>query len=253
MITKLIYDNCLSYMLTLDAQSIDVILTDPPFSEHVHTSHMSGDSRHGCYGKKKELGFSSLTEDQRIVYAHALSRIARGWVLVFTDLESSQLWKNALCATRRLEYIRTGLWVKTNPTPQFSGDRPANGAEAIVICHPPGRKHWNGGGRPAVWNVPTETNRQVKRMNATQKPSALIKKLVLDFSNPHETIFDPFMGSGTTGEACVQLDRNFIGCEVDQQQFEFAQARIAQAQLVPKMFMLPQPAYKQEGLFANAK
>ena len=59
---------------------------------------------------------------------------------------------------------------------------------------------------------------------------------LVNMTLPGATVFDPFMGSGTTGVACVQTGRNFIGCEIDAGYFEIAQRRITLAQQQP---MLP--------------
>ena len=70
----------------------------------------------------------------------------------------------------------------------------------------------------------------------SQKPQALMAELVEKYTKPGDTILDPFMGSGTTGVACVQTGRNFIGIEIDAGYFEIAQRRIAEAQLQPRLF-----------------
>lgn len=64
----------------------------------------------------------------------------------------------------------------------------------------------------------------------SQKPINLIRKLVEDYSKPIDTILDPFMGSGTTGVACVQTGRKFIGIEISEQYFNIAVERIRKAQ-----------------------
>jgi site-specific DNA-methyltransferase (adenine-specific) len=57
-----------------------------------------------------------------------------------------------------------------------------------------------------------------------------MRQLVHLFSNEGQTVLDPFMGSGTTGVACVNTGRNFIGCEIDPGYFAIAQKRIAEAE-----------------------
>ena len=64
----------------------------------------------------------------------------------------------------------------------------------------------------------------------SQKPINLMLELVERYTREGDTIFDPFMGSGTTGVAAVQLGRNFIGCEIDPDYFAIAERRIKQAQ-----------------------
>ncbi len=61
----------------------------------------------------------------------------------------------------------------------------------------------------------------------TQKPVALMEYLIKTYTNEGDTVFDGFMGSGTTGVACKNLKRNFIGCELDEKYFATAEARIA--------------------------
>jgi DNA modification methylase len=75
-----------------------------------------------------------------------------------------------------------------------------------------------------------------KRTHPTQKPLLLMKRCILNFSDEGDTILDPFMGSGTTGVACVQTGRNFIGCEIDEGYFEIAKERIRFAQMQPNLF-----------------
>lgn len=67
------------------------------------------------------------------------------------------------------------------------------------------------------------------RFHPTQKPVALMKWVLENYTNPGDTIFDPFMGSGTTGVACMQTGRKFIGCEIDEKYFAIAKKRIEDA------------------------
>ncbi len=68
-----------------------------------------------------------------------------------------------------------------------------------------------------------------QHFHPTQKPVALMRWCIEFISNPGDTIFDPFMGSGTTGVACMQLGRRFIGCEIDPTYYAIAEKRIKQA------------------------
>jgi site-specific DNA-methyltransferase (adenine-specific) len=62
-----------------------------------------------------------------------------------------------------------------------------------------------------------------------------MRHLIVNFTNPNDTILDPFMGSGTTGVACVQTGRNFIGIEIDSDYFKIAERRIKEAQMQPRL------------------
>jgi site-specific DNA-methyltransferase (adenine-specific) len=98
--------------------------------------------------------------------------------------------------------------------------------EAVAILHREGKKRWNGGGHHAVWVCNVELGE-----HPTQKPLKLLLEWVAKFSDPGETILDPFMGSGTTGVACAQLGRRFIGIEKNANYFEVALRRITDAYL----------------------
>ena len=71
----------------------------------------------------------------------------------------------------------------------------------------------------------------------TQKPVALYEYLVRTYTNIGDTVLDFTMGSGTTGIACVQTGRNFIGCEIDPGYFKIAEKRIKDAQMQPNLFI----------------
>jgi site-specific DNA-methyltransferase (adenine-specific) len=70
----------------------------------------------------------------------------------------------------------------------------------------------------------------------TQKPVSLYSYLIQTYTNEGDTVLDITMGSGTTGVACVQLNRNFIGIEIDPTYFAIAQERIRVAQMQPGLF-----------------
>lgn len=89
--------------------------------------------------------------------------------------------------------------------------------------------------------------RQINRVHPTQKPIALMLSC-LGFLKDADLILDPFMGSGTTGVACVKLGRKFIGIELEPKYFDIACRRIEQAYKQPDMFIAPPPKHKQEAM-----
>jgi site-specific DNA-methyltransferase (adenine-specific) len=90
-----------------------------------------------------------------------------------------------------------------------------------------------------------------EKNHPTQKPVPLIQ-WCLDFLPDSETILDPFMGSGTTGVACANLGRKFIGIEVEPKYFDIACRRIDAAYKQPRLFAEPAPKATQEALFNPA-
>lgn len=220
----LYHGDCLEVLPSIE--SAHHVITDPPYSEKVHTNvrsaKMRANDRGGKYGadtrRNVDLGFEHLSTDLREACAVEFARIAQRWVLVFSDVESDHLWRDDL-TNAGLDYVRTGAWIKLGSTPQFSGDRPATGFEAITIAHPKGRKRWNGGGKHAVWSVPIVLDRGrtgEARLHPTQKPQGLMHLLIDQFTDAGETILDPFAGSGSTLAAARMLGRHAIGIERDE-------------------------------------
>jgi site-specific DNA-methyltransferase (adenine-specific) len=208
-------------LCTLADKSVDHVITDPPYSEHVHTRSMRGAAAwKGVPSERADLGFGSLDGRTLLTASGEFARIARRWVLVFSDTESAHLWREAL-ESRGLEYVRTCFWHKVCGTPQFTGDRPAVACEAITVCHQPGRKKWNGGGKQGIYPFPVAVERPGRqqddaRVHTTQKPLALMEALIRDFTNPGDLIADPFAGAGSTIVAAKRLGRLAVGWDYDQ-------------------------------------
>lgn len=242
--------------------SVDVFITDPPYSRHVHECSRRGVvalDRERCpetaARRNRDLGFDHLSPTERAAVARQLARLVRRWALVFTDVEGVPGWRSALKAAG-LEFVRVLFWLKEGATPQLTGDRPAAHAEAIVAVHQtrprrcrsgrggrnhlrsdrePVRKRWNGGGRGNLYRAPIVLDRNGSggRYHPTQKPLALMRQLVDDFSDPGELVCDPYAGSGTTGLACRLAGRRFLGWERDPAWAEIARRRLAGEEPVP--------------------
>jgi site-specific DNA-methyltransferase (adenine-specific) len=122
------------------------------------------------------------------------------------------------------EFVRFGVWVKTNPMPQISADRPANGWEGICYLHRKGtKKRWNGGGTHGNWIGPTLQN----GLHPTGKPEPFVESLVTRLTDEGDLILDPFAGSGTTGVVAKRLGRRCILIERDEKYCEVAARRLS--------------------------
>lgn len=218
---------------------VDHVITDPPYSEHVHSRSRrggeglsvdgSGRPASCSFSRVKEFGFEAMTDELRAFCGQVFGELAQRWTLVFSDVEMSHLWRRDIAA----DFVRTMFWRKLGGTPQFTGDRPAVACEAITACHAPGRKRWNGGGKHGFYEVPIVLNRggNDPRLHTTQKPLELMQQLIADFTDPYEVILDPFAGSGTTGAAAKQLGRRAILVERDERYCEVAANRLRQSAL----------------------
>jgi DNA modification methylase len=161
--------------------------------------------------------------------ASEFGRLAKRWVIVYSDVESTGRWREAMLASG-LRYVRTGAWVRPNSMPQMSGDRPGVGFEPCTIAHAKGRTKWNGGGSPAVWIHP-RTHQSDRPDHPCPKPEPLLVEQVQQFTDAGDTILDPFAGSGTTLVAAKRLGRKAVGIEREEKYCEVAAKRLAQGAL----------------------
>lgn len=217
---------------------VDAVVTDPPYGTNdTHANHLSKITLRDGTPAGQALGFGGISGEELVSFAKDWCELSARWVIFTCE------WKDAHKLDEAGVLIRLGIWRKPDGAPQFTGDRPGTGWEAIAICHRPGRKKWNGGGRHAVWTVPKGQGDG----HPTQKPVQLAQHFISDFTNSGETVLDPFMGSGTTGVAAVKLGRKFIGIEIDHRYFDIACRRIEAASKQPDMFVEPAPKPVQEG------
>lgn len=142
------------------------------------------------------------------------------------------------------------LWIKDNPMPNFRGVRFTNAHETLLWAQKTrgARYTFNHQAMKSLnddlqmrsdWYLPLATGKERLKFNgekahSTQKPEALLYRVLLSSSNPGDVVLDPFFGSGTTGVVAKRLHRNWIGLEREKKYIEVAQKRIDAVQ--PEMF-----------------
>jgi site-specific DNA-methyltransferase (adenine-specific) len=193
---------------------VDHVITDPPYSEQTHAGARFG----GSGGNEGRIDFDSVGAEG-VRYVFQLAAPAR-WTVATID------WRHMLpleeCPPVGSRFVRFGIWIKPDGAPQFTGDRPATGWEAVAILHADGgRMRWNRGGHHAVWiyNI-------VRGEHPTEKPLPLIRDFVRSFTDPGDLVLDPFMGSGTTLAAAQIEGRRAIGIEMEERYCEIAANRL---------------------------
>jgi site-specific DNA-methyltransferase (adenine-specific) len=225
--------DCLEILPTLG--KADHVITDPPY-EQISQDRIGGIKRNDGGRVTQKLRFAGIDA----IRDETLAKLPDGfkWGLFFCTSEGVALWRDAI-ERAKLKYKTCMIWVKPDAMPKFNGQCAAVGHENIVSCWAgDGHSKWNGGGRRGVFTHITNAPDR-HGVHPTEKPLALMKEIVSLFTNPGETILDPFMGSGTTGVACNQMGRKFIGIERDRKYFAIACKRIEQAYSQPDFFIAP--------------
>lgn len=214
---------------------VNAVITDPPFEKECHAAVLRTAASIRT-GTPAELDFGAMTSDLRSFIPTWAAENCSGWFIAFCQVEAVAAWRDAMEAAG-IKYKRGMAWVKPDSSPQFNGQMPAQGFECMASgwCGT-GHSQWNGGGRRGVFTALTN---QPDRHGAhqTEKPIPLMRELVALFTSHGQTVLDPFMGSGTTGVACVKTGRKFIGIEMDARYFDVSCERISKAYAQPDMFV----------------
>jgi site-specific DNA-methyltransferase (adenine-specific) len=247
---------------SIPSRSFDHVFKDSPYSNRTHDNYRQGggdEKRRGvrqAVSTGRDLAYSALTPAHRRQWAYESARIARRWVLAFTDDAGIDGWKTDFEAAG-LIYVRLLVWVRgaedidqetvttavrgRKGAPQFTGDRPAQGCEFMVLCHTADTPmRWNGrgartdgtGGKTGGGSVYFADIASEERLCGAdgksidgQKPLGLISELMRDLTNPGDSILDPFVGSGTLVRAAINEGRSARGIEINPGRAAAARAR----------------------------
>lgn len=216
--------DCRELLATLEDESVQLVITDPPYTQRVHkNSRISrGDTTISVGSLFAEITDQSLSE-----IMSECGRVSQGWVVANMDYRHAVSYD--IDPPDGLVMKRIGVWLKKNPIPQFTGDRPAQGWEAIAYMHRADRKsRWSGGGHAGNFYLPAV----IGAGHPTSKPPAMIEQFVRWFSDSSNgIILDPFAGSGTTLRTAKNLGKRAVGCEVDKAYCDLIVRRLAQETL----------------------
>lgn len=230
-------------------KGIDHVIMDPPYSARTHAGHDAAAKGGRSAGKdaaeRVGLGYAALSAEDARELAADLSKVCDGWIVWMTDHVLAPVISNGLADGGRYVFAPLPFYAPGRSV-RITGDGPCSWTDWIVVGRTSRLSKWGtlpGGystGSGSGWN-------DKARMGG--KPSALMTAIVRDYSRQSETVLDPFMGAGTTGVACVQMGRRFVGCEIDPLAFEVARQRIEDAYKQPRLFSEPAPKAAQPSMF----
>lgn len=215
--------DCLEVMKQIPDGSVDLVVTDPPYL--IETSG-AGIYKQADKQYVKELngikdGFSEQVLDE-------LCRVMRKInIYIFCSQKQIIPLLDYFVEKKKCNWNLL-TWHKTNPVPAC-GNKYLTDTEYILFFREKGVKI-NGEYKTKFTYYVTPLNTADKKLygHPTIKPVDILQNLIVNSSSPGDVVLDPFMGSGSTGIACNNTGRNFIGIELDKGYFETAKARIGE-------------------------
>ena len=224
MTCTLIHGDCLEEMQKLidDGVKVDMILTDPPYLMNYKTSYRKDKTHDFCKPIANDTNFELIKDITPLLF-ELLNQ--GGAIYMFCNANHIDYFKQQIEQHFTLKNIL--IWVKNNWS---AGDlKGAYAKQTEFILYAVKGRHILNGARD------TDTlyyNRVVGNMqlHQNQKPVDLCKYLINKSSNENDTVLDCFMGSGSTGVACLQTNRNFIGIELEEKYYNIAKERCSNYQ-----------------------
>lgn len=228
----LIFDDCFNYLNKIQTGTIDLILTDPPYSisrgsnfdkfsdktsEKMKTKYTNHSIDFGYWDTEIDLDRLLLE------YFRVLKK--GGTVIIFYDIWKANLLKQS-AQNAKFKQPRIGQWLKTNPVPINSKlNYLSNCSEYFFTFvkdkNPTFKSEYDNG----IYQFPLCHGKE-RLEHPTQKPLGLIKSLITKHSNKEDLVLDTFAGTSTTAIACLETDRQYICIERDEKFFNLSQVRI---------------------------
>src|SRR5438128_4728728 len=257
---RVLVGDCIAEMAKLPAESVDLIFADPPYNLQLQGDlKRPDDSRVDAVDDDWDkfssfVAYDDFTRAWLIACRRVMKREATLWVI---GSYHNIFRVGAILQDLRFWILNDVVWRKTNPMPNFRGRRFTNAHETLIwAAREPGAKGYTfnyealKAGNEDVqvrsdWTIPLCTGeerlkgRDGKKIHPTQKPEALLARVILAASRPGDLVLDPFSGTGTTGAAAKRLGRQFIGFERDSAYAAAAEARIAQVEALPEPSLAP--------------
>lgn len=252
-LNEIITGDCIEELAKLPDKSVDLIFADPPYNLQLKKDLL-----------RPNLSVVDAVDDEwdRFDGFEAYDRFTEAWLGACRDVlkDTGTIWvigsyHNIFRVGRILMDLKYWIlndiiWVKSNPTPHFRGVRFTNAHETLIWAKKSEKqkrytfnhhamKQYNEGKQMRSdwhwehWYLPLCTGAERltvdgEKAHTTQKPEALLERVIVASSLPGDVVLDPFFGTGTTGAVAKRLGRPFIGIERDERYAQVARERIAQ-------------------------
>ena len=250
---KILQGDCIEVLQSLPSRSVDLIFADPPYNLQLQNELFRPNmtrvdgvddtwDQFSSFEAYDEFSRQWLEECRRVMKDTGTIWVIGTYHNIFrlgTILQDLGYW-----------ILNDVVWIKTNPMPNFLGVRFTNAHETLIWAKKDekakytfnyqGMKGFNRDKqmRSDWWLLSHASGAERikvdgKKAHSTQKPEALLYRVLLASTNPGDVILDPFFGSGTTGAVAKKLHRQWIGIEKEAEYVAVAQARIDAIQVEP--------------------
>lgn len=245
-INRIYQGDCVEVLNALPEKSVDLIFADPPYNLQLQNTLM-----------RPNLTIVDAVDDEWDQFDDfaAYDQFTRQWLSACRRVlkDNGTIWVigsyhniyRVGTIMQDLGYwiLNDVVWVKTNPMPNFRGVRFTNAHETLLWCKKSkeqkrytfnyhamkmanDEKQMRSDWELALCTGSERLTLNGEKLHATQKPEALLYRVILSSSNPGDIVLDPFFGTGTTGAVAKKLGRHFVGIERDTNYIQGAQARI---------------------------
>ena len=245
---SIIKGDCVAALEALPSQSVDVIFADPPYNLQL------GGSLH----RPDQSLVDAVDNDwDQFASFEAYDAFTRAWLLACRRVlkPNGTIWVigsyhnifrvGAILQDMNFWILNDVVWRKTNPMPNFKGRRFQNAHETMIWASRDAKAKSYTFNYEALkasnddvqmrsdWLFPICSGGERlkgddgKKVHPTQKPEALLARVIMASTKPGDVVLDPFFGSGTTGAVAKRLGRHFVGIEREQDYIDAASARIA--------------------------
>lgn len=228
-------ENCMDAMKKIETDSVDLVLTDPPYNLGLFMKNRATNlkaMRDNFFGAAgwDDLEFDEWEKDMDMMFEE-LARVIkkRGSVIMFMSIIKVETIIK-LAEKHGFYYKTTGIWHKRNPMPRNMNLHFINSTEAwIYFTYKAHTGTFNNEGK-AIHDFfetsVTPVSEKSFGKHPTQKPVQLLEHFVKLLTNENDVIFDPFSGSGSSGVAALMHNRKFIGSEINKEYFDNSKERL---------------------------
>ena len=251
---QILQGDCVEVMNALPEKSVDLVFADPPYNLQLQDELWRPNMTRVDAVDDAWDQFGGLAEYDRFtrLWLTACRRVLKDTGTLWVIGSYHNIYRvGSILMDLGFWILNDVVWVKTNPMPNFRGVRFTNAHETLIWAQKikGARYTFNHHAMKALnddlqmrsdWEIPLCTGKERLKLNgakahSTQKPEALLYRVILASSNPGDVVLDPFFGSGTTGVVAKKLHRRWIGIEREPSYVRLAQERLDAVQ--PELFM----------------